>query len=175
MHPLQTFPSVEAGLERVPGSLFACEGEERAIGAAMQLAKAIGGKPVRISAKGKQLYHAAAVLACNGLVALVDAALELEAAAELNPTAALEGLERILQSTLSNIRTLGTTRALTGPVARGDHETIRKQLSELNELGKPEIVRIYQALNAHALNIAMRDGKLPPEQARAVADALENS
>lgn len=175
MHPLQTFPSVEAGLERVPGSLFACEGEERAIEAAMQLAEAIGGKPVRLRAKGKQLYHAAAVLACNGLVSLMDAALELEAAAELPPVDALEGLEKILQSTLSNIRALGTTRALTGPVARGDHRTIRKQLSELRDLGKPEIVRIYRALNLRALDIAMREGKLPPDQAREIADALENS
>ncbi|MDD8043377.1 MAG: DUF2520 domain-containing protein [Verrucomicrobiota bacterium] len=175
MHPLQTFPTVEAGVARLPGALVACEGEPNAVSLALRLAKAIGGRPIQIGSDRKQLYHAAAVLACNGLVALVDAALTLTNAAGLPESDARAGLSTILETTLDNIERLGTTAALTGPAARGDAATLNLQYAALRSENGPVLAELYRAINLQALAIAQRSGRLTLEQAEKARSALTPS
>src|SRR5690606_6102359 len=59
-HPLQTFASPEEGLLLLPGSSFAIEGDRRAVPILTSLARVVGGRPFRIGADDKAMYHAAA-------------------------------------------------------------------------------------------------------------------
>ncbi|MHC4718024.1 MAG: Rossmann-like and DUF2520 domain-containing protein, partial [Planctomycetota bacterium] len=88
IHPLQTFPDAETGVERVGGTYFFCEGDDRAVAVLAALAEAVGGTPVRIAPEAKLLYHAAAVMACNCLAALLDASFRTAWEAGIDPALA---------------------------------------------------------------------------------------
>ena len=84
-HPLVSFTAdVERSVAAIQGATIALEGDDRLMGLLADLAEAIGGVPVRLPRGAKAAYHAAAVLASGGLVALLDAIAALGAAAGLD-------------------------------------------------------------------------------------------
>lgn len=157
IHPLQTFSSVESGMASLPGSYWFCEGEESALATVLPLIEQMGGKTRTIPTEKKALYHAASVIACNYLVALMDVAITTAEAASLDRDLAWQALEPLIQATLLNINKFGTTEALTGPIARGDVNTISKHLEALKEQS-PDLARIYAALGLWTTEIAERKG-----------------
>jgi len=107
-HPLQSFPTVEA-LASLPGSYCFGEGDEPALAALEALGGAIGARCVRIDTEHKPLYHAAAVMACNYLTGLMDAALSSAAAARIERPTAWQALEPLIRATVDNIGPPSTT------------------------------------------------------------------
>ena len=105
------------------------EGDGPAVAALMELAKAIGGRPVRMDSAGKALYHAGAAMACNHLSALMDAAAALLGAAGIDSQTAMAALGPRAAATLANVAEMGPAAALTGPVARGDAATVGRRPS----------------------------------------------
>ncbi|MGC9454752.1 MAG: Rossmann-like and DUF2520 domain-containing protein [Phycisphaerae bacterium] len=162
MHPLQTFPSVQAAVEKLPGAFFFMEGDETAIKTLESLASAIGGRCVRIASQAKGLYHAAAVLACNYLTALLDAALSTDERAGIDRAQASEALEPLMRATLENACKMGTEQALTGPIVRGDVETVRRHLGGLAGCEQEEV---YRTLGVYTVGLAERSGRLPAGEA----------
>ena len=124
--PLQTFPTVDAAVAKLPGAYFFLEGDEPAVEALRAAATDLGGTCVRIAPQAKALYHAAAVVACNYLVTLMDAAVALARHAGIAERDALAALEPLVRATVDNVFSLGPAGALTGPVARGDAQTVRR-------------------------------------------------
>ena len=165
MHPLQTFPSVEAGLEKLPGAYCFCEGDERAVEALEALARAVGGKPVRMSAAGKLLYHASAVMACNYFTALMDAALATAGHAGISRDDALAALEPLVRATMENVFTNGPAKALTGPIARGDEGRVGRQFADVKAADK-NLGEIYRALGRWTVDVALRKGTIDAEKAQ---------
>lgn len=171
VHPLQTCPTVEAAIERIPGAAFAVTARDEA-GFALgeRLARDAGGRPFRIADELKPLYHAAAVFASNYLVTVSAIAEQLERAAGVpDPLAALAPLQ---EATLANVARVGPAEALTGPALRGDAVTVRRNLEALAEHA-PEAVRSYVALADLALELAERSGRLPPTGREGVEEVLE--
>lgn len=170
VHPLQTCPTVESAIQRIPGAAFAVtarddEGSELG----ERLARDAGGRPFRIADDLKPLYHAAAVFASNYLVTVTAIAEELERAAGLDdPLGALAPLQ---EATLANVERVGPASALTGPAVRGDAVTVRRNLEAL-ERHAPEAVRPYVALADLALALAQRSGRLPAEGRASVEEEL---
>ena len=104
-HPLVSFTAdVERSVAAIKGSTIALEGDDRLMGLLADLAEAIGGLPVRLPQGSKGAYHAAAVLASGGLVALLDAIATLGAAAGLDERGALAVYGRLIEQTLANAR-----------------------------------------------------------------------
>jgi predicted short-subunit dehydrogenase-like oxidoreductase (DUF2520 family) len=170
-HPLQSFPTVEAALENLPGSYCFGEGDELALAALETLGAAIGARCVRIATEHKPLYHAAAVIACNYLAALLDAALHLAASARIERRISWEALGPLIRATVENVSKLGTEGALTGPIARGDRRTITTHLAALKE-GAPELSDLYRALGSWTVDLALRKGSIEATDARALLEAL---
>jgi len=169
VHPLQTCPTVEAGVERIPGSTFAVTARD-ADGYALgeQLATDAGGNPVRIDDERKPLYHAAAVFASNYLVTVTALAERLGLAAGIgDPIAAFAPLQ---EATLANIARVGPEQALTGPAVRGDAITLQRNLEALERYA-PEAVRSYVVLADLALTLSERAGRSPADRA-AVEEVL---
>jgi predicted short-subunit dehydrogenase-like oxidoreductase (DUF2520 family) len=164
MHPLQTFPSVALGLVRFAGTYCFCEGDEEATKALTALARAIGGKPVRISPASKGLYHAAAVMACNYLTALLDAALAAAEHAGIPRADALAAMGPLVRATVENVMAQGPAGALTGPIARGDERVVKRQLREL-AAADAELADVYRALGRWTVELALRKGSIDPEKA----------
>jgi len=169
MHPLQTFPTWQAAVKAMGGTCCFIEGDRLAVASLKRLASAIGGVPVRIEPQAKALYHAAAVVACNDLVALLDAAVAIGQAAGISQRRGLAALEPLVRATVDNVFAMGPAKALTGPVARGDLQTVRRHLAALRRAA-PQLVRLYAALAEHAARLAVRKGTLSqPAATRLIA------
>ena len=169
VHPLQTCPTVEAGVERIPGSTFAVTADaDEGFALGERLVRDAGGRPVRIDDERKPLYHAAAVFASNYLVTVTALAEELGLAAGIeDPIAAFAPLQ---EATLANIARVGPAEALTGPAVRGDAVTVQRNLEALDRYA-PGAVRSYVILADLALELADRSGRTPADRA-AVEEVL---
>ena len=164
MHPLQTFPSVEAGLEKFAGTYCFCEGDAPAVEMLETFSADLGGKPVRIGSSGKLLYHASAVMACNYFTALIDAALATAELAHVDRADALAALEPLVRATLDNVFAVGPAKALTGPIARGDVGLVERQYQAI-KAADAQLGEIYRLLGLQAVDVALRKGTIDPQRA----------
>jgi predicted short-subunit dehydrogenase-like oxidoreductase (DUF2520 family) len=164
LHPLQTLSDPADAPERLKGAVATVEGDRRAVEVASGLARDVGLVPVPIPSDQKPRYHAAAVFASNFLVALASVAQRLFVAAGLPEDVARTALAALMAGALENLRAAGPAGALTGPVARGDVETIRRHLEVLQETD----AELYRALSRAALDLA----RLDPDRRRAIQELL---
>jgi predicted short-subunit dehydrogenase-like oxidoreductase (DUF2520 family) len=171
LHPLQTFPDVQAGIDRFAGTYCFCEGDAQAVTELMVLAEELGGKPVEMSTQGKLLYHASAVLASNYLVGLMDAALATAGKAGIRGEDAAAALEPLVKATLMNIRNLGPAKALTGPIARGDWQLVERQYHDVRAADE-RLGDIYQAMGVWTVDVALRKGTIDQEKAEKLRKIL---
>ena len=169
-HPLQTFPTPDAGAQRLPGSLVGICGDDRALAWCERLAAALRCATLRVAEDRLAQYHAAAVLASNCLVGLVDAAATLMEGAGVQRADALRALRPLLDASLENASTMGANQALTGPIARGDAVTVRRHLGSMRNSPTP-LVGLYRAFGEYLLNLAQRRG-LSDSEAAALRSAL---
>jgi predicted short-subunit dehydrogenase-like oxidoreductase (DUF2520 family) len=123
VHPLVALPNAEIGARRLRGAWFALAGDP--IG--RELVEALGGRAFAVDEADRVLYHAAAVIASNHLVALLGQVERLADAVGVPFEAYLD----LVSATVDNVRELGPAAALTGPAARGDEATIRRHLEAL--------------------------------------------
>jgi predicted short-subunit dehydrogenase-like oxidoreductase (DUF2520 family) len=158
-HPLQSFPSLDAALTHLPGSFGFIEGDPDAANVVRALGEAIGMRCVAIDPAAKVLYHAAAVVACNYLSSLLEVALQLDERAAIPREEAWLALEPMVRATLDNVARLGPRDALSGPIARGDAETVALHLDALSAQA-PEFESIYRALGRVALGMVDARGEL---------------
>ena len=172
MHPLQTFPSAGAAVAALPGTYFFCEGDEAALAVLEPLIADIGGTGVRLAAggKAKAMYHAAAVMACNYLTTLIDAAVELMDRAGAGREKALAALEPLIRATIDNIAATGPAAALTGPIARGNFRTVRRHLDAL--AGAGEVDALYRAAGRATADLARRRGSIDQAAWQALIELL---
>ncbi len=170
-HPLAAFTPHGPG-PKLEGVWCAIGGDEPARTAATQLATALGARTFSLVASDEAAlrYHTAATLLANGTVALASLALELAQQACLDPLEARGAFLSLLQGTLVNLEQRTPERALTGPVSRGDVETVRAHLHELAH--DPATLAVYRSLSRRMFDLAQRDGRLGVEEARAMERLL---
>ena len=149
MHPLQSFADIETARQNLPGSAFAIDGDPEAIAAANRLVIDLGGRTLFVPPQERVLYHAAACMASNYLIVLLNMAERLMGRWTLEQQDALQALLPLVNGTLRNVSTRGTTEALTGPISRGDASTVAHHLKALPE----EFLAVYQSLGAAALEL----------------------
>jgi predicted short-subunit dehydrogenase-like oxidoreductase (DUF2520 family) len=150
IHPLQTIPDAEADLQ---GAAAAVAGsDERSLRFAERFAGLLGLRPVEVPETARAAYHAAASIASNFLVTLEESAAELLARAGVDD--ARELLAPLVLRTAANWSELGAD-ALTGPIARGDEETVARHEAALGEF-EPELLAIYRALAVRTRELAGR-------------------
>ena len=139
LHPLVALPGGDLGAERLrDGAWFAISGDPLIA----EVVAALGGKTVPVADDARLRYHAAAVMASNHLVALLA---EVERVAE-SVGVPLDAYLDLVRGTVENVAALGPRHALTGPVARGDLETVQRHLDALPE----EQAAVYRALSEAA-------------------------
>ncbi len=171
IHPLQSFATAEQAVRLLPGSFCCIEGDPRAVAALREAAGTLGARVLAIPTEGKALYHAAAVVACNYLVALESAALKLAEAAGLDRGEALEALLPLIRGTVDNIENVGIPACLTGPIARGDVETVRTHLEAI-AANAPDVLPLYKLLGLETVELALAKGTLTPDRANELRAVL---
>lgn len=129
LHPLQTLPDASRGADALEGAGVAitCDPRDRPL--LVRLARAWGGRPFTLSDEDKTLYHAAAVFASNFVATSVWSALRIFE--RLGIPNARQLLAPLTQSAVENITTMPPEKAMTGPVVRGDTETVHEHIQAL--------------------------------------------
>lgn len=153
IHPLKSFATPSLAIKNFAGTYCGHEGDAAALETLLPLFSAIGANCFAINPAQKTLYHASAVLACNAMVALMHAALQSMAAAGVPPETAWPALRPLIDGTLSNIDKLGTEGALTGPIVRGDMQSVAHQYAALHILN-PELGEVYATLGKFTASLA---------------------
>ena len=141
-HPLQTVPDPAADLTAAPCAIAGSD--PAAEDYATTLVLRLGMRPFGVPEENRAAYHAAASMASNFLVALGESAADLLARAGVEDAEARELLAPLLLRSAANWAERGGD-ALTGPIARGDAETVARHRKALDEIA-PELGDLYDAL-----------------------------
>lgn len=147
VHPLQTF-SHRRGPEQLDGAWAAVTAEsDEARRLGRDLAETLGLQPFDLDDGARSIYHAGAAIASNYLVTLHDAASRLLEAAGAPP----EALAPLMTRTIDN------RFELTGPIARGDWETVGRHVAAIRETA-PELEPLYTVLAEATALLSGREG-----------------
>ncbi len=171
MHPLQSFASAEIEQNPFQDIIISVEGDAAAVNAAGKIATDLGATCLTIQTEAKTLYHASAAVASNYLVTLLDLALRLIEASGISGPDAIKVLKPLIEGTLANVERVGVIKALTGPIVRGDVETVEKHIQEIGSK-KPELLSLYKTLGFHTIDIASAGGTLSEEVTQKLKNIL---
>jgi predicted short-subunit dehydrogenase-like oxidoreductase (DUF2520 family) len=163
VHPLMTF--VKGSEPELSGVPFAIEGDGSAVRVARSMVHDLGGQAVTIKKQYKVAYHAFATMICPLLVSLLAASEKAAALAGMSAAESRRRMMPIIGQTLRNYGKLGPSAAFSGPIVRGDVETMRAHLNVLAKI--PVAKNAYAALARTALDL------LPNRNRRQVARLLD--
>jgi predicted short-subunit dehydrogenase-like oxidoreductase (DUF2520 family) len=177
IHPLQSVPSRERGVLTIPGSFVRVEADPGAEQAVRELVAALGCAELllpgwRSDGDSAALYHAGAVAVSNFFVALVDLGLRYYQALGADRAAALKAVLPLIKGTLANVEAVGVPDALTGPISRGDGETVRGHLDALARRA-PELLTLYRELARHTVAVARDKGSITAQAAAELLGLLD--
>ena len=169
IHPLQSLASREQGVKTLPGSYFRVEADPAARETATNIVGALGGFELAMpkwssDEDSAALYHAGAVTVSNYFVALIDFGLKFYQALGAEKQEALKAVLPLIRGTLHNIEKLGIPDALTGPIMRGDIQTVRDHL-EAMQRRTPELTGLYKGLARQTVLVAREKGSITQQTA----------
>lgn len=153
-HPLQTVAEPGAAADRLKGAYAGIEGDDRAVAAGERLANTLRMVPLRLSAAAKPAYHAGATFVANYAAVLIGVAEGLAVRAGVPAALAGQIYLPLLNGAVANLTAYGAVRALTGPVRRGDGDTVEAHLEALDADER----ELYSALGLAALKLARAAG-----------------
>jgi predicted short-subunit dehydrogenase-like oxidoreductase (DUF2520 family) len=168
-HPLVPFSDPDVSAELLRKAWIGIDGENAAKNASRRLAGHLGARTLEIPPGKKPAYHAAAVISSNFPVVLASVAGHLLHDIGIPDASAYQAVESLMSGALANMKQMLPDDALTGPVVRGDAETVGKHVRALH--GHERALEVYRALSAAAVEIAQRRG-VDPKKLAAVAGLL---
>ena len=171
IHPVQSFACKSTDPKIFQGIYFGCEGDARGMAGAQSIVEDLGGRVLTLEPQDKPLYHAACSLASNFLVVLLDAAARLLQQTGDYSVPAKQVLLPLLKGTLQNVNKLSIISALTGPIARGDEQSVARHMEALKAY--PRQKQIYRHLGLAALESLKNENKLSPRKIKALKARLE--
>lgn len=155
VHPVRSFADPRHVAEHFAGTRCGIEGDPAALAVLAPLFTMMGAILVPLQSHAKSLYHAAAVFASNYVVSVLSVAQEAAVAAGVSPEMALQLLVPLASESIQNVLRLGPVAALTGPIARGDHDTVALQQQAVTAWN-PQVGVLYEALADATRTLAAR-------------------
>lgn len=172
IHPLQSFASIDMAINNLPGSFFTIEGDPATYPWAETLVKDLAGQSFYIAENDKALYHAAACVASNFLVALLDYSVKIFSLIGIPEEKGISALMPLIQGSVNNVNNLGPAKALTGPISRGDLATVKKHLVNLQDK-KPDFLDLYRQLGLYTTDVALTKKSINCQQAEGLIKLLK--
>jgi len=174
VHPVRSFSDPLLALENFNKVPCALEGREPALRFLTLSLNAIGGDVFIIEAQNKPLYHSAAVFLNNYIVALMHASFTLLEKSGLNGEQSNAVAKALAPAAVDNVLRFGAASSLTGPVARGDIETVSKEIEAIFTQCGDQFSDLYKILGKTALSLAARSGKLSDSQIEGIGTVLSD-
>lgn len=171
LHPAMTFSGTSVDLGRLEGCVFGLTADAPERDLVAGLVADLGGRPMWVPEESRTLYHAGLAHGANHLVTLVSEAMQVLAAAGADDPAAT--LRPLLTAALDNALERGDA-ALTGPIVRGDVETVAAHVEELARCS-PQALRSYVALGRATLARAVTDGRVLPIRGHRILEVLDGA
>jgi predicted short-subunit dehydrogenase-like oxidoreductase (DUF2520 family) len=171
MHPAMTFTGTDLDLDRLSGCVYGVTATAETLGLAETLVEDLGGRMVRVAEERRTLYHAGLAHGANHLVTLVSQAMDLLRASGSDDPAGT--LRPLLTAALDNALSYGDA-ALTGPIVRGDVETVRAHVADVAATS-PETLESYVVMARATANRAVLDGRLMPIRAAKLVGVLNDA
>jgi predicted short-subunit dehydrogenase-like oxidoreductase (DUF2520 family) len=171
IHPIQSFAQKKSPPTQFENIYFGLEGCAEALVLSAKIVRKLGGHSLILKPEDKALYHAACSTASNLFVVLLEMAVSLLKQINLQEEKALQILLPLVKGTLHNVKKFNIRTSLTGPVIRGDKESIQKHIEALRNF--PPYYETYIRLAAQALEMAKREGKVSPQKIKALKNVLE--
>ena len=162
-HPLVPFSDPDLSAQLLRGGWIGIDGENAAKSTARRLAGHLGARTLDIPSGKKAAYHTAAVISSNFPVVLASVAGHLLQDLGVPDATAYQAVESLMRGAMANMKQALPDDALTGPVIRGDADTVGKHLRALK--GHERALDVYRALSAAAVEIAERRGTDPKKLA----------
>lgn len=156
IHPLQTFTGTETAdaFHGIGAAIAGRTAEARAT--AESIARVLGARPFAVDDAHRAGYHAAASIASNLVLAVLDAAEQVARAAGIRPDESRELLAPLVGRTVDNWVRTGARQALTGPIARGDEATVHRQRNAV-AAADPALLPLFDELCASTRALARRE------------------
>ena len=153
MHPMYAFSDKFHSYEQFHTAYLTLEGDPEAVAVMKPMWEAIGHHVLTLKAEDKIKYHAAAAMASNEMLGLMQASLDILSECGFSEKDSMALLTPLVQENIASMLEKGCVNALTGPVERGDAQTVRKHLQALegSKAGK-----IYQSLGSTMVELAKR-------------------
>jgi len=129
-HPLQSLPDPESGAEALAGAFVGIDGDPLALDMLTHLASTLGMEHFRLDDRARPAYHAAAAAAANFVVTALAVSADLYGSAGVDPRVSRPLVERVVANVFDN----GPAGSLTGPIARGDIDTVIGHLTAAHEV-----------------------------------------
>ena len=171
LHPLQSFADKAKAFASLPETVFSLEGDRERLNILENMLARMGNPFFTIEAGQKVLYHAATCICSNFLTALIEEGLQFFAAVDIPREEGLNALLPLIRGTIDNIALSGTENALTGPIARGDVETVRHHLHDIKQ-ALPDKLEFYKLMAESTLALAKQHKLKEPLKAKAFEDLL---
>lgn len=171
-HPLQTFHK-NSGADSFNDIYISLEGDEKAVHLLSGIANRLGSKVLPITPGAKPYLHAAAVMASNYLVALMEAAGEISGLGGIEQQQARKALMPLAKTALENTSASDLSAVLSGPVARGDVSTVEKHLKLLEH--NPELLSLYKTLGLQTLKLARKNNRLTLEESEELKKCFQDN
>jgi len=159
IHPLKSIASIPEAIKTLKGTEYGItyidkKGED----ITKLLVDILEGSSIVVQDDTKPVYHAAACIASNYLVALIDYAVYINEKIGIKPGESTRGLINLIEGTVDNIKKMGTKKSLTGPIARGDTGTVGNHLKIFEKVLDKKDTEIYRIMGEKTADIARGNG-----------------
>lgn len=156
IHPMHSFANPEISVEQFLGTYCAVEGDVEATKVVSRLFESMGAVTYSIKKDKKSIYHTSGVFASNYLITLFHQAVSCLNEAGVEENTGVRAIMHLMKGTLFNLeRTMSAKKALTGPIQRGDVETV---INHLNALDNPLQKELYAQLGRATLELTQHSG-----------------
>jgi predicted short-subunit dehydrogenase-like oxidoreductase (DUF2520 family) len=170
-HPVKSFVEPQVAVKTFAGTFCALEGDPQACEVLCDALQRCGAIPFLVAPQGKTIYHAATVFVCNYLAVLMEVGLRCFEQAGVGRETAVKAAEPLIRGTLDNLIKLGPTRALTGPIARGEVSVVARQVEALGHWDA-QIRDLYRTLGQLALELSAAQGNADTDSLAAIRALL---
>ncbi len=171
LHPLLSFADREEASKRLEHCPCALEGNQRGLATGAILIASLNALAFTLKAEAKATYHCAASIASNFLITLMASAQQLLRSCQIEEQQSLKLLEPLVRATVDNLFATTPEQALTGPIVRGDLQTVANHLTAI-EANQPELTDLYHALAQQTLILALRSGRLDDAKGQQLQNLL---
>jgi predicted short-subunit dehydrogenase-like oxidoreductase (DUF2520 family) len=155
IHPLKSFASIPEAIKTLKGTEYGITyTDKKGEWATKEIVKLLKGNSIFVKDEAKPIYHAAACIASNYLVTLINHAVYINEKIGIEPQASTRGLLNLIEGTVENIKKIGAKKSLTGPIARGDTGTIKAHIKMFDKIIEKKDMEIYKVMGKKTADLA---------------------